>query len=656
MRYRPEIDGLRALAVVPVVLFHAGLPAVPGGFVGVDVFFVISGYLITRQIVEERAAGTFTLAGFWERRARRILPALFAMMAVCAPLAWAWLAPADFADFARSVAATTLFASNLLFWRGSGYFGEAAELQPLLHTWSLAVEEQWYLLFPLAMAALWRLGRARVAAVLAAVALGSLALSHWAALERPAAAFFLLPTRAWELLAGALLALPGPEADAPGAPTPRAAPTPRSLAQAAALAGLALIAVPMLAYDRHTPFPGLAALAPVVGAALAIRFATPDTLVGRLLSAPWLVAIGTFSYGTYLWHQPLFAFARHRTGGEPDPLLLVALAVAALALGRASLVFVERPCRDRARVGRRALVAASVSGALALGAMAAAVVAHDGLPGRYDPAQQALLREGALPWRTTMLAHGLGTCFLDDPQTVDALHRNACVPPPSARPRIVVVGDSEAAHLVHGLRHRFADGRFEVGQWTATGCAPIAHPTQTARCRAILQAFLDEVLPALRPTDRIVVAGDWLNLRAREGPERFGRALEDGFARLAATRAAVIVVGDAPEFMGPPAGLLVRDGAVGSGPASLRSRDYRPSSAGVRAQAEAAGLGWFGLAEVLCDAAAPLSCRAIDRDGLLWFDARHLSSRGSESIARALGPAIEDGEANVRDAPPRPAQ
>jgi peptidoglycan/LPS O-acetylase OafA/YrhL len=182
MRYRPEIDGLRALAVLSVVLFHAGLPGLPGGFVGVDVFVVISGYLITRQIVEERTAGTFTLAGFWERRARRILPALFAMMTVCVPLAWAWLAPADFADFARSVAATTLFASNVLFWRGSGYFGEAAELQPLLHTWSLAVEEQWYLLFPLPMAALWRHGRARLAAVLAAIALGSLALSHWAAL------------------------------------------------------------------------------------------------------------------------------------------------------------------------------------------------------------------------------------------------------------------------------------------------------------------------------------------------------------------------------------------------------------------------------------------------------------------------------------------
>jgi peptidoglycan/LPS O-acetylase OafA/YrhL len=637
MRYRPEIDGLRALAVLPVVLFHAGLPAVPGGFVGVDVFFVISGYLITRQIVEERAAGTFTLAGFWERRARRILPALFAMMALCVPLAWAWLTPGDFLDFARSVIATTLFASNVLFWRGSGYFGESAELQPLLHTWSLAVEEQWYLLFPLAMAALWRLGRARLAAVMAALALGSLALSHWAALERPAAAFFLLPTRAWELLAGALLALRARE---PGAPIRSG---PRGPAQAAALAGLALMAVPMFVYDRHTPFPGLPALAPVLGAVLAIRFATPDTLVGRLLSTPWLVAIGTFSYGTYLWHQPLFAFARQRTGGEPDPLLLAALVVAALVLGRTSLLLVERPWRDRTRVGRRTLVAAATSAAIGLGAAGAAILALDGVPGRYDAAAQALLREAGTPWRTTMLAHGLGRCFLDDHQPVDALRRSACIPSASARPRVVVLGDSEAAHLANGVRRWFADGRVEVGQWTGTACAPIAHATQSARCRAILDAFVDEVLPTLRPIDRIVVAGDWLNLLEREGPARFDRSLRDGFARLGAGRAAVIVAGDAPEFPRAPAELLVRDGRQGDAPASLRSRDYRPSTDRVRAQAGPAGLAWFSPAEVLCDPAEPLSCRVLERAGLLWFDARHLSAQGSEVVARALGLVIEGG-------------
>jgi hypothetical protein len=500
--------------------------------------------------------------------------------------------------------------------------------------------------------------------VLAAVALGSLALSHWAALERPAAAFFLLPGRAWELLAGALLALHAREADASGAAAPhrpaqagtRAGTRTGAQAgtQAAALAALALLALPMLVYDRHTPFPGLAALVPVAGAVLAIRFATPDTLVGRMLSAPGLVAIGTFSYGTYLWHQPLLAFARHRTGGEPDPLLLGALVLASLVLGRASLAWVERPFRDRTRIGRRMLVGTTVTAALGLGAAASAVVALDGVPGRYDASARALLHEGGAPWRTTMVVHGLGSCFLDDHQGVDALRANGCVPPPTDRPRLVVLGDSEAAHLVHGLRRRFEDGRFELGQWTGTGCAPIAHPTQTARCRAILQAFLDEVLPTLRPIDRLVVSGDWMNLLERDGPDRFGHALQEGFARLAAARAPVTVTGDAPEFVRTPAELLVRDGALGSGSASLRSRDFRPSSDRVREHARAAGLGYFAPADALCLDGAPASCRVRDPQGLLWLDARHLSSHGSEALARALGPAVEGAPPGAAPRP-RPA-
>jgi peptidoglycan/LPS O-acetylase OafA/YrhL len=635
MRYRPEIDGLRALAVLPVVLFHAGLPVLPGGFVGVDIFFVISGYLITRQIVEERTAGTFRLADFWERRARRILPALFVMMAVCVPFAWAWLLPSDFRDFARSLVAATLFSSNVLFWRGSGYFDESSELQPLLHTWSLAVEEQWYLVFPLAMMALWRLGPARLAGVLIVAALGSLALSHWAALERPAAAFYLLPSRAWELLAGALLALHV------GTRPAAAGPAVRWRDEAAAIAGLTLLVVPMFTFDRHTPFPGLPALAPVAGAVLAIRFATPATRVGRLLSMPALVSIGTFSYGTYLWHQPLFAFARQWSGGEADPLLLAALAVGALALGWASLKFVERPFRDRARIGRRTVAATAASGALALCAAGVGILALGGAPGRYDAAAQALLREGDTPWRTTMVAHGLGTCFLDEGQPLDTLRRNACVPAASAAPRLLIVGDSEAAHLAYGLRSRYRDGRFEVGQWTGTACAPIAHAAQTARCRALLQAFLDEVLPTLRPIDRIVVSADWLNLLARDGAERFDRALGEGLARLAAGPATVIVVGDAPEFLRTPYELLVRAGADGRAPVSLRSRDYRPSSTRVRTLADAAGLRYVDPTDALCATGEPLSCRVVDEGGLLWYDARHLSAGGSAAVARTLGPAIE---------------
>lgn len=209
MKYRPEVDGLRAVAVVPVVLFHAGLPGVSGGFVGVDVFFVISGFLITSILLNDLEAGRFSLVRFYERRARRILPALFFVILCCLPFAWAWMLPQELVAFGKSIAATALFSSNILFWREDGYFAAASELKPLLHTWSLAVEEQYYLFFPVALAVLWRWRKAAVLPGLLLVVLASLAMATYGAQHHPAANFYLLPSRIWELLIGALVAAVG---------------------------------------------------------------------------------------------------------------------------------------------------------------------------------------------------------------------------------------------------------------------------------------------------------------------------------------------------------------------------------------------------------------------------------------------------------------
>jgi len=194
LRYRSEIDGFRAIAVVPVILFHAGFETFSGGFVGVDVFFVISGYLITSIILAEMDEGKFSLIHFYERRARRILPALFVVMAFCVPFAWLWLMPFDMKDFARSLATVSTFSSNFSFWRESGYFDTHTELKPLFHTWSLAVEEQYYILFPLFLLLVRPLGKRWLVAMLIMVALLSLGAAHWGAYNRPAATFYLLPT------------------------------------------------------------------------------------------------------------------------------------------------------------------------------------------------------------------------------------------------------------------------------------------------------------------------------------------------------------------------------------------------------------------------------------------------------------------------------
>ena len=203
MNYRREIDGLRALAVLPVILSHAGFGLFSGGFIGVDVFFVISGYLITTIILSELDQEEFSIVNFYERRARRILPALFLVMLVCIPAAWFWLLPSDLKDFSESLVAVSVFASNILFCRQTGYFDTAAELRPLLHTWSLAVEEQYYVVFPLFLTFFWKLGRRWLAVTLGLVLVASLAFAQWAVYAKPITAFFLLPTRGWELLVGA---------------------------------------------------------------------------------------------------------------------------------------------------------------------------------------------------------------------------------------------------------------------------------------------------------------------------------------------------------------------------------------------------------------------------------------------------------------------
>ena len=207
MQYRPEIDGLRTIAVLPVILFHAGIPGFSGGYVGVDVFFVISGYLITHFLIERITTGKFSLIEFYSRRAKRILPALFLVVAICVPAAWLTMMPSQFKDFAQSVTAVSLFLSNILFWLESGYFAAAAEEKPLLHTWSLAVEEQYYLFFPLLLLMFFRVGRRWVGPLLVLCIVLSLAASEVLAGSHPDLNFYGIATRAWELMIGSLCAL-----------------------------------------------------------------------------------------------------------------------------------------------------------------------------------------------------------------------------------------------------------------------------------------------------------------------------------------------------------------------------------------------------------------------------------------------------------------
>ena len=348
MHYRPEIDGLRALAVIPVILFHAGFELFAGGFIGVDIFFVISGYLITTIILSELDKGKFSLANFYERRARRILPALFFVMTVCYPFAWLWLNPIDFDDFSQSLIAVPTFTSNFLFWKESGYFDTAVDLKPLLHTWSLAVEEQYYVLFPLFMMFTWRFGKQWIIGILIIVAVASLSLAHWGAYTNPTPTFFLLPTRGWEILLGSFIAFFYNRF--------RDIKINFLLSQVMSLVGFLCIVFSIFIFDKQTPFPSFYALVPTLGATLVIAFTVPKTFVYRVLGNKVFVFIGLVSYSAYLWHQPMFAFAKYITFSLPPSWLMALLTVVSFILAYLTWKYIEGPFRRGNGVKTKPLV------------------------------------------------------------------------------------------------------------------------------------------------------------------------------------------------------------------------------------------------------------------------------------------------------------
>jgi len=338
MKYRAEIDGLRALAVIPVILFHANFQWFSGGYVGVDVFYVISGYLITTIIINDLENEKFSLVNFYERRARRILPALFFVVLISIPFAWMYLTPRLMKDFAQSLVAVATFSSNILFWHESGYFDTSAELKPLLHTWSLAVEEQYYILFPLFMIIAWRFGKRTIISTLSILFACSLTAACYAAYYHPAAAFFLLPTRGWEILLGVFCAF---------YLTAERKPHPFVVQQSLSVIGVLLIALAVFAFDHATPTSSFYTLIPTVGTGLIILFANERTFVRQLLSFPPIVGVGLISYSAYLWHQPILAFAKNTLLSEDFKDLAFVFVVLSLLLGWLSWKFVEKPFRRR---------------------------------------------------------------------------------------------------------------------------------------------------------------------------------------------------------------------------------------------------------------------------------------------------------------------
>jgi len=454
---------------------------------------VISGFLITTIIVKERSDGRFSVLRFYERRARRILPARFVVIAVCLPLAIITMLPSQLRDFGRSIVAVSLFVSNALFWREGGYFSAASEEKPLLHTWSLAVEEQYYLFVPLVIMALWRLGRLRLGIALALAAAVSLGLAEWGWRNQPTANFFLLPTRAWELLSGSLLALWLGRRAQPSGLT----------AQAGGLVGLAMIAGPIFLFSGGTPFPSLWTVLPVAGTVLIILCASASTWVGRLLGWKPFVGIGLVSYSAYLWHQPLFAFARIRSLDEPPQWLMAGLAVLALLLAWGTWRFVERPFRDQALVSRRRIFTGALVGSLALIGAGAFFDLTGGLPGRIAPEHRA--------WAAATSSELKGY--------VEGRYRREVEgrPLPGDRPGVAIVGDSFSQDVYNMIRETGAFDDYAIsGIYIPTVCQPYRGSEDIRRFReARNQALCDRTalegarLRTIRSAEVVIFAFRW---------------------------------------------------------------------------------------------------------------------------------------------------
>jgi peptidoglycan/LPS O-acetylase OafA/YrhL len=490
LRYRPEVDGMRAIAVLSVILFHGKIGPVTGGFLGVDVFFVISGFLITSLIVKDLESGTFSFSKFYERRARRILPALLFVLACSFVAAWLLLLPKEFSAFCVSLVSTLLFNSNHYFWYVSGYFDTASEFKPLLHTWSLAVEEQYYILFPPIMLGLWRFGRNRSFAILAVVFFSSLALSEWGWRNYPEANFFFAPTRAWELLAGALCSFM------------LLKERPLRDGIFAAL-GLALVITSFFWFDETMATPSLSVLPTVFGSALLLLFAKKSNAIGKILAAPPLVWLGLISFSAYLWHQPLFVFARILYQGEVPFWLMLALVVATFALAFLTWFFVEQPMRGQGfPIFKRNVFAFSLMAIFGAGLLGLGTVgfATKGLASRFSDQHLKMISVQDFDHRTFYRS---GRCFLTENQSFNDFDM-ACTKQAGVSPTLIW-GDSHAAALAVGLLKNSAN----VAQFTASGCPPVIGVSFNLRkhCRTF-NDFVASQVKDLKPA-HIILHARW---------------------------------------------------------------------------------------------------------------------------------------------------
>ncbi|QUT05660.1 acyltransferase [Sphingobium phenoxybenzoativorans] len=637
--YRRDIDGLRALAVIPVVMFHTGFSLFSGGFIGVDVFFVISGYLITKTLIDDFDEGRYSVSAFYERRIRRIFPAFFVMISIISLLAYAIMLPEDLKDLGTSIWGAFLFVSNITFWIGSGdYFGTKSELQPLLHTWSLAVEEQFYIFFPILLfIALKFLDRYRAYLFILLMLAVSFALSIYSTRAYPVASFYLLPTRAWELLAGSALAT-----------NHIRSLKDRRLIEIEAAIGAILILSGIFLYTAKTEFPGLGAVPPVLGAFLIIHAGAADstTHVARIFSLPYVRFIGLISYSLYLWHWPVIVFWRYYyleiTSGDRYLILLLSLLAATI-----SWRFVERPFRARGSFLTRTPLFATTIALIACGSLLGILFSQRGLP------QRVPLNVATMAMKSTY--HGprrdCGFAY-DRRRTLSSL----CVlGATNTSPSFLLIGDSHADAIAAATFEAAAKIGQAGYQISATGYRPLLGFRKVGEEAkyAYLNALVKRALTERPSIKKIIISIYWhqavgidqyINDQAKEFDGRY--AVAHGLGELIASnpdRRFLLILSPANSltFGGNAAARAHWFGHLPYDPSIQRdifSRTEAEYNGIVSELVRHSNVQRISIASKLCD---PLYCYGTKNGNIAYADDNHISFQFSKSMEPDIAHFLE---------------
>jgi peptidoglycan/LPS O-acetylase OafA/YrhL len=612
-RYRPDIDGLRAIAVLSVIGFHATPKLIPGGFVGVNVFFVISGFLISSLILADVNAGRFSYLKFYERRIRRLFPALIVVLLATWALGLATLLPVELTALGKHIVAAAAFAANILNYFEAGYFDAPAIAKPLLHIWSLGVEEQFYFVFPALLIALLRFPNARL--WLAMVGLASFALNIALIRDHGSFTFYLPLTRFWEFIAGVMLA----HGFADRGTLAQSLSAARPAREAFSAAGLILI-LAAVAVTEPDKFPGWMALLPVLGTALVIG-AGPQAFLNRALANPRLVFVGLISYPLYLWHWPLIVTGRTIMRGLPNQherTTAIIAVVIAFVLAYLTYRFVERPIRARSATRPLRNVAVKLASGLAAVALLGLVtVQTHGFLFVYPPAAQALLAPLPLTWITL---EGQGT---------------------GAGPLLVTYGDSHAGHLHPGLVRLRGERPFRLGAMNWGRCAPIGDPKpdDKDKCDSLTEANR-QYLQREKP-DIVVIAGFWIYYRDIGRLADTIRSLRQSGVRR------VVVIGSVPFWPRTLQELMYEvyradpqrrlpERLSGFDPETMRVDQQ------VKAIALAAGATYISAFDELCDARGCLTRIGDTAADIMQTDRTHFGAAGSWFFVSRIAPRIFD--------------